>query len=464
MSATRTRVIFAFVIFLASSVPFLVQAQTQSSQELLAKIQSLQAQLAGLSGSSMFCDLPTHTMRRGASGDEVSRLQQFLARDVSIYPEGAVTGYYGALTEMAVQRWQIKNGIVSGGTAGTTGFGAVGPRTLAAMRAVWCLQSNTTASPFILKDLPASVGAATQTVPGASTTASIQAAAQIGFTMPLASTTARKGSIVIASWKSVNAPLGASVTISLATPTGSSLGILKSSLTSSGSYYWTIPAAANTTTNFGTCSGSAIDCLTQLAGSTNDCGTLCSLSDGLYVLYAQLVSGAKELAHAKSVPFLITGSDTSSAGTNFGSTGSTSYSSTFGQTTSWTSTDFSSQAQSCIYSGVPYTDGISLEINCADVKAVGQSCGAFGGLRLTCRNGVWVDDKGVAQSVRNVTTTNTAGSCTTPWGSMIVANGNEVPYEPFFSSGQYSGAFMLKLMRCSSGTWQTCDTVGDNCH
>lgn len=69
----------------------------------------------------------------GSEGADVSRLQEFLARDPSVYPQGLVTGYYGSLTLAAVQRWQAKHGIVSSGTPQTTGYGVVGPRTRAAM-------------------------------------------------------------------------------------------------------------------------------------------------------------------------------------------------------------------------------------------------------------------------------------------------------------------------------------------
>ena len=71
----------------------------------------------------------------GARGADVTSLQQFLAADVSVYPEGLVTGYFGSLTRAAVQRYQCKQGIVCGGSAATTGYGRVGPRTLAAINA-----------------------------------------------------------------------------------------------------------------------------------------------------------------------------------------------------------------------------------------------------------------------------------------------------------------------------------------
>ena len=43
----------------------------------------------------------------------VKQLQKLLAQDTEIYPEGKTTGYYGALTRKAVQRFQKKYGIVS---------------------------------------------------------------------------------------------------------------------------------------------------------------------------------------------------------------------------------------------------------------------------------------------------------------------------------------------------------------
>lgn len=130
-----------------------LQAQTQA---LLQQIAQLEAQ-AGINRSggtsnltsggtgvgaygkqgglidSSACPNIGRPLKRGMSGDDIRRLQQFLAQDVTVYPEGIVTGYYGALTEVAVKRWQVKYNIVSGGTPSTTGYGVVGPRTAAAI-------------------------------------------------------------------------------------------------------------------------------------------------------------------------------------------------------------------------------------------------------------------------------------------------------------------------------------------
>lgn len=86
-------------------------------------------------GSASALTTITAQLDFGATGGNVTSLQQFLAADASVYPEGLVTGYFGALTRAAVQRYQCKQGIVCGGSAGTTGYGRVGPRTLAAINA-----------------------------------------------------------------------------------------------------------------------------------------------------------------------------------------------------------------------------------------------------------------------------------------------------------------------------------------
>ncbi len=57
----------------------------------------------------------------GAKSVEVTRLQEFLAANPAVYPEGLVTGYFGALTRAAVLRFQAQNGIAQ--------VGRVGPQT-----------------------------------------------------------------------------------------------------------------------------------------------------------------------------------------------------------------------------------------------------------------------------------------------------------------------------------------------
>ena len=63
----------------------------------------------------------------GMSGSDVSALQTFLAADVTLYPQGLVTGYFGNLTKAAVINFQLRNGI--------SPVGRVGPVTLPVLNA-----------------------------------------------------------------------------------------------------------------------------------------------------------------------------------------------------------------------------------------------------------------------------------------------------------------------------------------
>jgi peptidoglycan hydrolase-like protein with peptidoglycan-binding domain len=71
----------------------------------------------------------------GERGPDVVELQQLLALDAAIYPEGLVTGYFGSLTQRAVERYQCRRAIVCSGSPSTTGYGRVGPSTMAAVNA-----------------------------------------------------------------------------------------------------------------------------------------------------------------------------------------------------------------------------------------------------------------------------------------------------------------------------------------
>ncbi len=64
----------------------------------------------------------------GARGDEVKRLQEILSQDKEIYPDGLITGYFGALTKKAAQKFQEKYGIAK---KGDLGYGEIGPNTRA---------------------------------------------------------------------------------------------------------------------------------------------------------------------------------------------------------------------------------------------------------------------------------------------------------------------------------------------
>lgn len=87
----------------------------------------------------------------GDRGSEVTELQTYLATDASIYPSGLVTAYFGVLTRAGVQRFQVAQGIVSSGTPATTGYGRVGPRTMASINSflIGSGQANWDTSPSL---------------------------------------------------------------------------------------------------------------------------------------------------------------------------------------------------------------------------------------------------------------------------------------------------------------------------
>ncbi len=70
------------------------------------------------------------TLSRGMSGSDVLVLQKFLVAQGLLSSDSA-TGFFGALTEAAVKKFQSSRGIASSGTPATTGYGAVGPKTRA---------------------------------------------------------------------------------------------------------------------------------------------------------------------------------------------------------------------------------------------------------------------------------------------------------------------------------------------
>ncbi|HEY4521363.1 MAG TPA: peptidoglycan-binding protein, partial [Candidatus Paceibacterota bacterium] len=96
-----------------------LQAQILLLSQQLAQLQQQQAS-GTTSGSCVTITVP---IGPGSTGSNVTVLQQFLAKDRNMYPEGQVTGYYGTLTTTAVQRFQAKYNIVSSGSPSTTGYG-----------------------------------------------------------------------------------------------------------------------------------------------------------------------------------------------------------------------------------------------------------------------------------------------------------------------------------------------------
>lgn len=147
-------------------VPFSAGAQTSTTQlleqikSLMAQAKTLQDQLASIQQQQQQLNQQTQatvaqlvsTLSQGSQGDEVTQLQTLLALDSSIYPEGIVSGYYGGLTRLAVQRFQRKWGIED--------VGFVGPRTRAQLNALWNshLASSTKLDDDVADDIKDEIG------------------------------------------------------------------------------------------------------------------------------------------------------------------------------------------------------------------------------------------------------------------------------------------------------------------
>lgn len=95
----------------------------------------------------------TIALYRGLINSQVGLLQQCLAKDVSVYPQGTVSNYFGALTEQAVQKFQIKNNIVASGAPQINGFGVVGLKTRVQLNEICAGAANSGAVGDITKTL-----------------------------------------------------------------------------------------------------------------------------------------------------------------------------------------------------------------------------------------------------------------------------------------------------------------------
>lgn len=100
----------------------------------IAQLQSLLAQLRGetLPETSPSCPVLSRSLHRGMRGEDVVSFQRFLVSQGTL-EAGNDTGYFGPLTEQAVQKWQAQYGVVSSGDPDSTGYGLVGPKTRAAI-------------------------------------------------------------------------------------------------------------------------------------------------------------------------------------------------------------------------------------------------------------------------------------------------------------------------------------------
>jgi len=118
--------IFGLVSLASAETSSVSNANSLRINELQAMIEKLQAQIKFLqtgvsvdgSGSDSLDDRIEFTKKfgLGEQGDDVRKLQQVLATDKTIYPEGLMTGYFGERTKEAIKRLQEKFKIEKTGT------------------------------------------------------------------------------------------------------------------------------------------------------------------------------------------------------------------------------------------------------------------------------------------------------------------------------------------------------------
>jgi peptidoglycan hydrolase-like protein with peptidoglycan-binding domain len=78
------------------------------------------------------CAAPGRSLMRGMRSGDVKLLQQRLS-DEGYLASSSASGFFGAGTEDALKHWQADHGLVATGTPETTGWGAVGKKTIEAL-------------------------------------------------------------------------------------------------------------------------------------------------------------------------------------------------------------------------------------------------------------------------------------------------------------------------------------------
>src|SRR3989344_2605214 len=118
----RKQYFLASFIISALLVPLLANAATVDEiraqiQSLISQITALQAQLSNLTSDTTTISTPSNScpnlyraLSRGSRGSDVISLQQFFIAQ-GLLDSDSATGFFGPLTEVAVQRWQAQNSI-----------------------------------------------------------------------------------------------------------------------------------------------------------------------------------------------------------------------------------------------------------------------------------------------------------------------------------------------------------------
>ncbi len=96
----------------ASTTDTTTSSMMEQIKALMTQLKSLQEQLAQLKGEIKTLKDGLH---EGMTDADIAKIQELLATDSSIYPEGKITGYFGPLTKNALMRFQMRHGATSTG-------------------------------------------------------------------------------------------------------------------------------------------------------------------------------------------------------------------------------------------------------------------------------------------------------------------------------------------------------------
>lgn len=472
-------VIILGVLFLSTaSMPAQVGALSVDELQaqianLLAQVEKLQEQLPSVQvpmpSKSRPCPQLPRVLSRGYRGDDVSSLQRYL--DVQ------ETGYFGAITERAVQTFQTYIGLMSSSSSAASGYGVVGTKTRSAIYAA-CDSSVPVNDVLSVSARGLSISVDV-TVNGKGSCLARQYILDFGdgSALPIIPISANTCSAIKKTMPHTYAKNGAyTVTLS------SDGGKISVPLTVEGKALQTAPTTPS-------CYAPMFLPVSSIPAA------FLGVRWTLPIFSVSTTSDAASVT-ADGLPPGVTlrGQGSSSVGTSttWILDGAPSVSGTYSLTLSAknlcgtavrtislpVNTVGVSQSQ-CVSRPAPSCNGTLMWLGndgngCSSgYQCIAQrtvSCPVYNTplcpIGQTVQSGA-VDVNGcqtAPRCVASATTTTASGSCTTPWGSLVVASGQTASSQPYFTKGTYSGSVVVPLMRCTNGLWYVCDWQGNICN
>ncbi len=325
----------------------------------------------------------TRTLSLGSRGEDVQKLQEFLIV-AKLLPNGDATRYFGPLSEAAVRQFQIIHNLVSSGSAKTTGFGVVGPKTRTAILKNCTLHAGKQTLDACPKPPPAPLPGecagswkkgrdASGCFTGYQCIDSVFSnkianntnprVAGITITEPALGGIFTVGNTLNIKWRGESSTR-ASVSLSLIDINGQKIGTIANNLSSSGKYAWIVPSGG------GGCSGrtSSFDCIAKF--TCEGSSSLCSLSPGTYSILATL----SNVGSTTSAPFQIAGTAITDLVRTLAGAPIVPI---LDQETSATGTR--QQAGMCTHEGISYPLGTTLSVPCIAGNCLASGTGFING-------------------------------------------------------------------------------------